>query len=154
QKLLEEMDTFAHQRARDILTQALPRAASALSSATLTTTRPSNAEALAEDTRRKAATRIIAFITGQTPRVSPTAPPTVPPRSPTPNPPGDTSNTTSCNDLRTPTNATSVLPTCDAQSSNDHTTTFPIQSDLQTLNITLPLPPDRDDLPNSKPETP
>lgn len=52
QKLLQEMDAFAHQRARDIGAQALPRAASALSNATLTTSRPSNAEALAEETRR------------------------------------------------------------------------------------------------------
>src|SRR5690606_33074773 len=56
QELLQQMDAFAHQRAKDILTQALPRAATALENATLTTSRPSNAEALAEDTRRKAAT--------------------------------------------------------------------------------------------------
>src|SRR5690606_38759507 len=107
QKLLQEMDTFAHQRARDILTQALPRAASALSNATLTTSRPTGAEALAEDTRRKAATKIIALVTGQTPKPVPP----VPPRSPTPDSSCHTNNTTSNTNSGTPTTATSVLPT-------------------------------------------
>src|SRR5690606_7424046 len=68
QQLLREMDAFAIQRHKDILIQALPTAASTLRyAATASPSRPTNAEAITEDSRRKAAARIITLVTGTPP---------------------------------------------------------------------------------------
>jgi hypothetical protein len=122
QQLLKELDDFAIQRERDILTQSRPEAAAALRhAATTVATLSTRGEATAHDSRRKAATKLLA-LAGARPNPCPDPchrgrrGPT-PPKNPAPQPPASTSEL--------PPTATSALHTPDSRSPNLN---FPLRS--------------------------